>query len=220
MGRGLSKGTPSGGSGGGGEFNKNQVGLERIGTLKEAIGTKGKPMGETKAVEGANPYYKGGSAEYTENCQRCVVATELRMRGYDVVAKPTYEGDTLPTTAFMNAKTGQVYKRYMGAFQGAKTKKVSGQKDFESQVIEGGSGSRYALSFGWKGSDYGHVINVVNKKGKVRYVDGQTGKYYSGKELWSQIKNGSATITRLDNLKISDRAKKSVEPTGRRKRGK
>ena len=220
MGRGeskIKKGSPGAAGDINSSFDPNAVGFTRFETLKEAIGTRGKPMSVEKAVAGANPYHNNEYSEFSENCQRCVLATEMRMRGYKVVAQPTYEGDTAATTKFVNPNTGRVYKEYFGAFQDAKTILVSDQKDFEQRLKSYGDGARVALSFGWEGAGYGHVLNVVYKKGAIRYVDGQTGEYFKGKQLWGEIKPGTAAITRLDNLKISNRMKEYVEPEGRRK---
>lgn len=86
-------------------------------TLREALGTKGRAMSITKAAEGANPYYNGNYREFSENCQRCVVAYEARRRGYNVVAQPTYQGDQLPYGVSVPGK-GTVNGRWQGAFQG------------------------------------------------------------------------------------------------------
>lgn len=39
-------------------------------------------------IAAVNPDYKNGHLSTHENCQRCVVAGEMRRRGYDVVARP------------------------------------------------------------------------------------------------------------------------------------
>ena len=60
--------------------------------LRATIGTKGNSIGIEEAIKGANPFYNtsGAEGDFSQNCQRCVVAYELRRRGYDVVALPTY----------------------------------------------------------------------------------------------------------------------------------
>jgi len=209
---------PSGGSGAGGEWSKG-LGMQNIDTLKEALGSKGRSMSIETAVRGANPYYDptGTYKEFTENCQRAVVAYEARRRGYDVVAQPTFKGDTLPQ-ANVNGKGND---RWQGAFQNAKNEKVGGRtadqalKNVESKMQEYGNGSRAVLGVQWKNGG-GHVLNVERKNGKTQYVDAQVGGKYTAKELFSKIKPGSATLVRTDNLKFSDRAKKSVETSGRR----
>lgn len=41
-------------------------------------------------------------------------------------------------------------------------------------MIEAGSGAR-GIVFGSRGGDVGHVFNVVNQNGKIRFLDGQSG---------------------------------------------
>ena len=162
-------------------------------------------------------YYSPDTSEFSENCQRAVIAVEMRRRGYNVTAQPTYPGDELPKTAYINPKTKRVYERFTGAFKGAKSENVSGLSDIEKKMKGYGNGSRAALAFGWKKGNSGHVINVEYKNGKLSFVDGQVGGKYDPVDLMSKVQKGSVTLTRLDNLRVSSRMKKSVEVAGRRK---
>lgn len=47
--------------------------------------------------------------------------------------------------------------------------------DITGVMSDAGSGAR-GIVFGSRGSEVGHVFNVVNQKGVVRFLDGQTGK--------------------------------------------
>lgn len=110
----------------------NGIGTKVADTLKEAIGKKGKSIDMTKAYKDANPNYDRTQtyAEYTMNCQRCVVAYELRRRGYDVTAQPTYNGDELPTSRLIaNKKTQNQTKwgNWQRAFQHSKSINVGAQ---------------------------------------------------------------------------------------------
>lgn len=60
---------------------------------KEALGRKGKQHSIATALKTVNPNRNPAYSEYSENCQRCVVAYELQRRGYNVEAQPTYDGD-------------------------------------------------------------------------------------------------------------------------------
>ena len=173
--------------------------------LKASIGEKGKPLSIQKALEGANPFYstRGAEGDFSENCQRCVAAYEMRRRGYDVVALPTYAGDNLPGG-----------NRWQGAFRHAKTIDVgstnpqTAQRNLESQMKSFGNGSRGIVKIP------GHVFNVENVGGKIRYVDAQTNTIYSSKNVFSRLgkKAADVQLVRTDNLRLSDRAKKSVTP--------
>lgn len=183
---------------------------QNITTLKAALGDKGKPMSMKAAFSGANPHFSDDFSEYSENCQRCVVAYELRRRGYDVTALPTYKGDVLPNG------TAKGNGRWMGAFQnaknvlvGAKTQK-SAKANIESQMKKWGDGSRAIVRVGWKGTNYGHVFNVENRKGRMYFVDAQIGQRVNINEYLSQARTDTIRLVRTDNLRISDRAKKSV----------
>ena len=91
---------PLGGSGGGNGKEPITVHMYDIAPkdLRATLGTQGRPMNMDKSLKGANPFYTGGDqGDYSNNCQRCVIAYEARRRGYDVIAQPTYAGDKLPS---------------------------------------------------------------------------------------------------------------------------
>ncbi len=183
-------------------------------TLREALGNKGKPMSMADAVRGANPYYDGTYREFSENCQRAVVAYEARRRGYNVTAQPTYEGDKLPQVVASNG-------RWQGAFKGAKSENVSGrntqqvQNNIEAKMKEYGNGARAVVGVQWKNGG-GHVFNIERQNGKTHYVDSQIGARYKPSEVLGMAKPNSVRLVRTDNLKFSDRAKKSIEQSGSR----
>ena len=198
---------PLGGGGGGSGQDPITVQPFRINPedLKAAIGPKGRPIGIKAAMEGANPFYKGGAqGDFSENCQRAVVAYEMRRRGYDVIALPTFAGDKLPSGG-----------KWQGAFQHAKTINVGStnpqkaQANLEAQMKSFGKGSRGIVRIP------GHVFNVENVNGKIRYIDAQTNTVYNSNNVFSRVgrKSSSIQLIRTDNLRLSDRAKKSVTPT-------
>lgn len=196
----------------GGKFQKNAMGPRVPGTLKEALGSKGKPLSVKDAYAGANPHFDntGTYAEYNMNCQRCVVAYELRRRGYDVEALPTYDGDRLPYGVTSSTA------HWMGAFKGAKSESVGAtrnsqvEKNIAAKMNSYGSGSRAVVRVQWQGGNSGHVFNVENVGGRMRYVDAQTGKPVNIKEYLGSSKPSKTQLVRTDNLRVSDRAKKSV----------
>lgn len=217
-GAGLPTAHPSGGGDSGKAEWTTTPNVNSPQTLRQAMGTRGRAMSMEKAASGANPYYDGSYREFSENCQRAVVAYEARRRGYNVTAQPTYKGDTLPQANI----AGKGQDRWQGAFKGAKAENVGArnatktQQNVENKMKEYGNGSRAVLSVEWKKGNAGHVLNVERKNGKTHYVDAQIGKKYNPKELFSTVKPSSVKIVRTDNLKLSDRAKKSVEQAGSR----
>ena len=173
-------------------------------TLDEALGTQGRPIGVQNALKGANPFYSGGAdGDFTQNCQRAVVAYEARRRGYDVLAQPTYPGDKLPVAGEWMKAFQNPQEIHVGTTSPTKT-----QQNLEAQMKSFGNGARGIVRIP------GHVFNVENVNGKVRYVDAQTNTVYNSKNVFSRIGRQSQSISliRTDNLKFSDSAKKSVSP--------
>lgn len=200
----------AGGGSGSGNFSPYGVGdtIPAAGGLKQSIGTKGKPYSIDNALKNVNPNHSYAYSEYSENCQRCVVAYELRRRGYNVTALPTYQGDTLPVVnAYGNG-------RWQMAFKGAKTVKVGStsaaktQKNLEAKMKSFGNGSRAVVRIP------GHVFNCENVNGKIKYVEAQTGKRYTSKNVFGNLSSSQSkkvSIIRTDNLRISDRARNLVK---------
>lgn len=206
--------TPGGG-GGGGKFS-NGLGFLNYENLKEAIGPKGRPRSMADAMKNSNPHYSGAYADFSENCQRAVVAYEARRRGYDVTAQPTYQGDRLPHTAYVNPKTGVRNSHWMGAFRGAKPVAVghstaaATMKAVEKQMREWGDGARAIMQVQWKQGGGGHVLNVEYHGGRMYYNDAQVNGKYRANELFNALKTGKTQLVRTDNLHFSERAKKSI----------
>lgn len=173
-------------------------------TTAEALGPQGKPMNVTTAVSGANPYHDLGP-EYQFNCQRCIIATEARMRGYDVQALATYDNDMMPYGS-----------NYLSNFNNPDlhlirhTTANANRRDVEAQMASMGNGARAVMAFGWSGGG-GHVINVVQSRGRTRYYDGQIGMEVSASHLFNAIsRSGNIELTRVDNLSFSDTANQAL----------
>lgn len=221
-GNGLPTATPNGNAPGNSKGQwSNAPNVQGPETLREALGNKGRPMSIEKAVLGANPYYDGSYKEFSENCQRAVVAYEARRRGYDVTAQPTFQGDRLPEGNVAGSGNG----RWQGAFQGAVSESVGGrdalqvQNNIETKMKEYGNGSRGIVKVQWNNGN-GHVFNVEQKNGRTLFVDAQIGAKYDPRQLFTQVKPSSVRLVRTDNLKFSNRMKKSVEQAGSRTNGK
>lgn len=186
---------PVPGAGGNGSGEKEKVIGPRVPeTLSEALGNKGKPMSAAEASKGTNPHYDRNYDAYSSNCQRCVLTYEARRRGYDVTALPTYSGDLLPYSG-----------DYLKSLSNPKTINVGKSKrKVESQMRSYGNNSRAIIHVA-KGRD-GHVFIAENSGGKIYYVDPQTNKRYNRLSLNSV---SSAAITRIDNQKFTEYARKA-----------
>lgn len=205
-----SESRPQGGGGGEGNFSPFGIGetIPEVGKLKQSIGEKGSPYSIDNALKNVNPNHNYSYSEYSENCQRCVVAYELRRRGYKVEALPTYKNDKLPIV------NGYGNGNWQKAFRGAKSVKVGAstpkktQSNLESKMREYGNGSRAVVRIP------GHVFNCENVRGKIKYVDAQTGIKYTSNNVFGRLTSSQTKqvqIIRTDNLRISDRARELVK---------
>ncbi len=193
----------------------NGLGTRIDGTLGEALGRRGEPQSIEQASQGANPLWSPQYSEYSENCQRAVVAYELRRRGYDVVAQPTYRQDTMGSIVFVNKKANTIHSRWSGAFQKARPESVgapSGDRmisRLDSKMASYGDGARAVVQVQWRKGG-GHVFVAERKNGKTVYIDPQINRRYTAEYIAGSVKPGSVNLVRTDNLRVSERAKNSV----------
>ncbi len=198
-----------------GKWSKDAVGFQNHETLKEALGSKGKAKTIGDAVLHTNPGYSGNYKEFSENCQRVVVAYEARRRGYNVTAQATHKSDTLNRVAYTDTKNGISRGRWMGAFQDAKPLNVSAKtskgviSNIDNQMASFGEGSRAVVQIFYKRGG-GHVFNVERSGGKTLYIEAQTGRMKNISQTMGLVKTGNVALVRTDNLKFSDRAKNFV----------
>jgi RHS repeat-associated protein len=95
----------------------------------------------------------------TKNCVNCAIATEATLAGRPASAMP---GGPQPIA---------VLEQMVGRKFGAPT-----SIDNITKVMAGAGNGARGIVFGSRGGEVGHVFNVANQKGVVRYLDGQTGK--------------------------------------------
>lgn len=218
-GAGYADGAPSGG--GGGSVDQNwgaRYGnvYKQADTLKEALGDKHAPISTDEALRNVNPNRNKtmNYGEFTENCQRCVVAYEMQRRGYEVEALPTSKNDKMGAIIAVRqgSKTVPVTNgTFSKAFRGAKTIGVGAstaakaQKNAEKEMKSWGNGARGVVFI------KGHVFNAEVKNGKVFYVDAQIGKRYHAEGIFSRTDPKHVMVMRTDNLKVSERAKELVK---------
>lgn len=174
------------------------------------------PLSPELSFSDANPNYDKGW-EYQENCQRCVWAYELRRRGYDVEALPTFQGDTLPKHGNWRdlGGLGRDYYDWIGMDNHNVTRQT---KAINDKMIEWGDGSRAIVSIAWKGrnkTNTGHVFNIENIGGKVRAFDAQSGEEINIKDYLKNAKMDNTFIYRTDTAKIdTSKASKYVKIKG------
>lgn len=179
-------------------------------TLKEAIGEKGKAKSMAEAYYDANPHFSYDYNEFKKNCQRCVMAYELRRRGYDVEALPTYENDEMPKS-----------KNWLKALSGTEEVNVGRRTQegvfnaIKDQMKKWGDGSRAILKLEWAGKKSGHVENVEYNKGVLYAFDSQNNKQSINsrliKEDLSQAVLKKTELIRVDKAKITENMKYMVK---------
>jgi len=196
---------------------KEQI-VENNKKIAENTGIKqGKPMEFWEANQGrGNPKF-GTNKLYGINCQTCVVVHELRLRGFDLGAKPkassTQEEMASDSTfAWVDPLTGirpDVVK-LTSAPDNAKIKvrkskksKATLHKNIQEAMKEPG---RYNISYGWVSGreSAGHIITAErHADGDLTFYDPQIGRGIPISELLNEISpKFGVKVLRVDNLLI------------------
>lgn len=186
--------------------SKNGVGDQVPNSLREALGTKGKPMSMVDAYWGANPYYSDNYKEFSENCQRCVFANEMRRRGYDVEAQPTYKGDEIPVAGNWKKAMKGMTQANVGSTKRGENGVNETIDNIKSQMAKWGNGSRAIIRIKWD-SKHGHVINCEYQNGVLHVYDAQSNKRETNtsylKSYLPYAVRSATELYRVDNAKIT-----------------
>jgi hypothetical protein len=188
------------------EFTPEQI-ANHMEIVKKLVLEQGEPMDFLTANElrGNINYHKGG--QYHNNCQCCVVANELRRRGFDVTAlgnlnkKGTvpYSLSEYPAEIWIDPVKNRMPK--MDILSSANGKSLL--KDLNDYTQNEG---RYHFVYTSKGNRMRHII-TVEKVGnnKFRIYDPQDGKDYKIKEFTNFVRfDKNIEIYRVDNLLINN----------------
>ena len=150
------------------------------------------------------------------NCQRCVVAHEARMRGYDVTARLSW-GDDDPMRRVESLlkvfDSPEVYR--------CKGKTIAEIERFiADKMTAWGVNSRAFVWFEWDKTkvflDDGHVIvTQLNENGFVNFGDPQT-RQIGAIRCLNAAKFGSIVIMRVDGLNFTDLVKRCCVNRGER----
>lgn len=198
-------------------FKANNDDIEKI------FGARGMAMPFKPANElRGNPHYYASEA-YRVNCQTCVVAHELRRRGFNLEALANTKGSALERLSYHTESAwidanGNIpqstviglrkikRKRWDGREYEAWEKTAKNRKQLVSALeVELVDDGRYHIKWNWANEKSGHIITVERVNGKFRYYDPQTGrviddfvKYIDGIKL----KDGLRCL-RVDNLRVN-----------------
>lgn len=154
-----------------------------------------------------NPNYNKSDA-YRMNCSHCVIATELRRRGYDVEATGINNtcGEDLPffKSFFKNIDLHNVQKNKRQSGETISDFQKRSVRDLGSTLEKYGNGARgfIAMNYQCNPSGGGHVLSWEIINGKARFYDGQDGSIDAVPFLEKTIYPNSCHYIRLDNLEI------------------
>ena len=127
--------------------------------------------------------------QYRENCANCVIAYEMRRRGYKVTAAP------YKSKLKRNPENGWKGAVLYSAGENPKS-------DIEVLLNNSGEQSRVQIKALWNGQgNMGHTFVAEKQDGKLVFLDPQSGKEYNDNILDSM---NSIEYWRIDNLEISD----------------
>ena len=185
--------------------------------IEQKIGIK---RGEDMTFEEANELRGnidyGEGREFSVNCQSCVVANELRRRGYDVTALPNlkkagnipYELSGKTNWAWIDPETMQTPETKQAGGQyvsGLDIKsKTLAQLNKELNELTKAAG-RYHIDFIWKNGKGGHIITVDRlENGSIRIYDPQIGRLSDWKVISQKISlKYGVNVLRVDNLLVN-----------------
>lgn len=155
---------------------------------------------------------------YSTNCANCVVATEARYRGYDVIArKRDFSRDThIHQFYYDNRQEAgswtDSFKDMIGEPISAKRKTEVAQA-VSQKMKEYGEGSRAVIFVQWDKKNVGHYFNVVNERGDIIFFDSQNGTIGDVvKDYFLSARPSQTRIWRTDDKEITDFIRKVVEP--------
>jgi uncharacterized protein YukE len=129
----------------------------------------------TKATDGAHP--RVGGPGFQNNCQSCVTAVDNQLAG---LSKDTRAIERVfgPGDQFASPAWKQNIANAVGTSNSFRS--VGSYDDIATQLHNAGDGARgiiHGMRVGPGGvPQAGHVFNVVNRNGRIFFIDGQTGK--------------------------------------------
>lgn len=128
-------------------------------------------------------------AAYNRNCVNCVVAYDLRKKGWDVEARSFLECN-------LSKKADQAWENVE-----VLSLKTRGLSEFKSIVKEWGNGSRAFV--GIEGPDFGHALVAEVNNETIILVDPQRNMIYTDSDSINALLMKCKEFWRIDNLEVS-----------------
>lgn len=185
------------------------------------IGDEYRSDWQVKVIDNRDKY-----DEYTNNCQRCVMAWWLRYQGYNVEAMP-WDGENGKSNKILKQNTPRIgtntgsHKDWTYAgfniphgtvfdYSGKDGERSATQfKNINEMVKQSKNGSVFFCSVSWRHTKSGHVFIVHNDNGNVRFIDPQDNSdasvYFSQKNKSGQSKivPAETTLLRVNDLTLN-----------------
>ena len=185
--------------------------------IENALGIKkGHPMSFLEADQGrGNICYTGRLLNpYSINCQVCVVADELRRRGYDVTALGRIEGSGMADKIayhtelpWFEKNTGRIPIKKRIGMSGKSVSDIYIELDTMTTAK-----GRYHIDWAWAGDTEGHIVCLERMaNGTLRYYDPQNGQPYDIFDIIRRSnRNYSLNVLKVDDLLVDPRIIRSI----------
>jgi len=196
---------------------KNSFGKEKIPTFKPEQEENHKELerilGITKqpymtfedADSGNGNSLDNGAIEYKENCQCCVVAHELRRRGFDVTAKGRKDTSFYEQLEDNTAMSWLNTKKKPIQVNVIKSERDNENELYKKLMKQLSSGGRYTIEWDYKDKDLeGHIVCSEMIDGKLIIYDPQKNGFWSLHEILSLADiSAGIGILRVDGLLVN-----------------
>lgn len=154
-------------------------------------------------LKNCNPHFNEGKA-YQINCQKCVPTYEMRRRGYDVEAFPTYSDADI------------VKNRWDKVFKNAQIEQTKGDPKAEitKALLDYGDGARIQVYIKYAHRNDAHTFIAENYNGRIYFIDPQgftNAENYFDPTL---IDINKTLYFRIDNLEPTDLIKQCCKGKG------
>lgn len=176
----------------------------KLGERNQGVQKDGKYYIDQKASNEA-----GDRNAFTMNCFRCTQTYELRRRGYDVEA--TAQKNASKNGSQYTDDLSKIYKN--PKINHYKAKDLKSGTDLENAIkSQGSKSSRGCLDVYWTLGGGHSVAYEIDKKGKVKILDTQTGKSYTANQFY-KLGIREAQVCRTDNLALREDVLKYAKPS-------
>lgn len=171
-------------------------------------------MATEKSLTAVNPHLADGY-KWQNNCQRCVVAWELRQRGYDVTAMPfaAHDGIGYDGTKCWKLDAPNWFNDSETRLFGGSCKGI--EQGIKDEFEKWGDGSRAIIRVGWDSSHGGggHLFSARREGNRIIYEDPQSGTVRDIDDTLAKCSPlyGDTWIMRVDDRELTDLVREAVE---------